>query len=73
MLSHPDRGRFRVTYLTSQEVADLLRVSDKTIQRWRADGSGPPYYRLGGAIRYIRDEVLEWIQTGRVRTTTDNG
>ena len=33
---------------------------------WRAHGGGPPYRKIGGAVRYDPGEVLRWID-GNVR------
>lgn len=32
--------------------------SVRTLQRWRADGYGPPYITLGGTVRYSVCDVL---------------
>lgn len=39
-------------YLTTAEMATHLGVSVRTLERLRADGGGPRFVRLGGAIRY---------------------
>jgi predicted DNA-binding transcriptional regulator AlpA len=49
--------------MRDRETADMLLMSTKTLanKRSRGDG-GPPYVRLsGGAIRYSRRAVQEWI------------
>ncbi len=53
--------------LTEGEVAKLLGVSRRTIQRWRLDGTGPvkPIPGLGKkTIRYSRAAVVEYIDKG---------
>jgi excisionase family DNA binding protein len=48
-------------FLTDEELAYLLNVSTRTILRWRRDGSGPPYCRIGPRyIRYRRRDVEAW-------------
>lgn len=39
-------------YLTSSEVAPILRVSAKTITRWGREGRLPHFVTLGGHRRY---------------------
>jgi predicted DNA-binding transcriptional regulator AlpA len=34
-------------YLDEAALAHRLGVSRRTLQRWRAEGGGPPYVRLG--------------------------
>ena len=34
-------------YLDEAALARRLGVSKRTLQRWRAEGGGPPYVRLG--------------------------
>lgn len=49
--------------LTVAEVADLLRTSDRTLRRWREEGVGPAYLRIGQRyIRYRRSSVMAWIE-----------
>lgn len=43
------------------EVAELLRVSERTVRRWRAEGTGPPAVRVGKAVRYRR-AVDDWLE-----------
>ena len=46
--------------LTLQDVAEMLNVSEPTIQRWIAD-SRIPYYRLKHQYRFSRSEVESWV------------
>jgi|GEM_PF-6517617 len=54
--------------LTEQQVADMLAVSRRTVQSWRATGYGPQPIKLangrGGAVRY-RPEAVEAFLRGR--------
>jgi hypothetical protein len=40
-------------------------ISPRTMQRWREEGKGPPFYKLGQSIRYRLSEVLAWAATQR--------
>nr|WP_269434072.1 helix-turn-helix domain-containing protein [Pelagovum pacificum] len=35
-------------------------MTTRTLQRWRAEGFGPRWLRIGGRILYPRDEVLAY-------------
>jgi excisionase family DNA binding protein len=51
--------------LTEAEAAELLTVSVVTLARWRKEATGPPWFRLGGRVRYRRDELLAWLEEQR--------
>jgi excisionase family DNA binding protein len=53
--------------LTSDEAAELLKVSPRTLQRWRVAGTGPPVVWAGRRPRYLRAEVMEWLRARRER------
>jgi PTS system nitrogen regulatory IIA component len=46
--------------MTAQEVADLLRVSERTVYDWATNGQ-IPCGKLGTAWRFKRSEVERWI------------
>ena len=47
--------------LTLDELATLLRVSTKTLYRWRENDEGPPFVRMGRAIGYPRRDLNAWL------------
>ncbi|WP_458093772.1 helix-turn-helix transcriptional regulator [Roseomonas sp. WA12] len=48
-------------YLTEIEVAELLRVTPRTTQRWRVLGTGPAFIRAGQRrVLYDRTAVEAW-------------
>lgn len=44
--------------MSEQDVADRWQKSVRTLQRWRRDGYGPVYLRIGGTIHYRMRDVL---------------
>jgi excisionase family DNA binding protein len=48
------------TFLTEAELAALLKVSPRTLQRWRVEGNGPKFRRHGRRVRYSRSDVIAW-------------
>ncbi len=46
--------------LSTAEAAALLALSASTLKRYRAEGRGPPFLRLGGRVRYTRADLLNW-------------
>ena len=58
-------------YLTEQEAADVLRISTRSLQRWRHEGAnGPLYRKFGGAVRYSRTELLAWASAQTFTSTS---
>ncbi len=53
-------------FLTSKEVADLLRVSKKTLQRYCAKRA-LNYIRIGGVLRFRRTAIDLFIARNEVR------
>jgi predicted DNA-binding transcriptional regulator AlpA len=48
------------SYWTDREVAMVFQISWATLRRWRTQGKGPRYSRLGRSIRYRVTDVREW-------------
>jgi len=40
------------------DLARRWKISVRTLQRWRADGNGPPFLAIGAAIRYRINDIL---------------
>jgi excisionase family DNA binding protein len=49
-------------FLTTAEVAALLRVNPSTVRRWRLDGVGPRFVMIGTVYRYPASVLDEWIR-----------
>lgn len=50
--------------LTTSETARLCNVGQRTMWRWSRCGISPPPKKIGGAVRYSRSEILDWIAAG---------
>ena len=55
--------------LTDVEVSKLTGLGRTTLQQWRIRKMGPPYIKLGGVVRYRREDIDLWLDRSRV----DNG
>jgi excisionase family DNA binding protein len=59
-------------YLTEVEVAKLLKISQRTLQRWRQEGSqGLPFRRFGGLVRYSRADIEGWSKAQARASTSE--
>jgi hypothetical protein len=59
-------------YLNETEVSALIRVAIMSLRRWRREGKGPPFRKLGSRVVYSRDEVIGWAEA-QARTSTTTG
>jgi len=50
-------------YLTDKEVAEILKVSRRTLQDYRTEGR-IPYCQLGGKILYRESDILKMLEEG---------
>jgi predicted site-specific integrase-resolvase len=50
--------------------AERLGVSVRTLQQWRRTGDGPPYVKMGSAVRYNPEAVDDWIVARTVTSTS---
>lgn len=48
--------------LTKKELAEFLKVSEKTIDNLRKNGL--PFFRVGNNIRFDKEKVLNWLEKG---------
>lgn len=47
--------------MTTEEVADHFRVNPSTVRRWRLDGVGPRFVKIGSVYRYPRALIDSWV------------
>ncbi|NDL58333.1 helix-turn-helix domain-containing protein [Phytoactinopolyspora mesophila] len=53
-------------YMTTAEVAELLRVPAETVRYWRYIGKGPRSFRVGGRrVLYAREDVEAFVAAAR--------
>lgn len=57
--------------LTETEAAELLNVSVRTLQGWRVRGGGPKFCRYSRLVRYVRADLLAFIEARRVSSTSE--
>ena len=56
--------------LTSDEAARELRLAKQTLARWRCEGVGPAFVKMGGRVRYRRLDLETWTAGRRVISTS---
>ena len=63
--------------LFTAEAAAICRLSPRTLERLRVEGSGPRYFKLGpgkrARVMYKASDVLAWIERYRYSSTSEYG
>lgn len=57
--------------LTQAEAADHLRLSERTLERWRVSGGGPVFVKLGRRVLYRQADLDEWIVSRVMHSTSE--
>lgn len=62
-------------YLTSEETAELLKISRRTLERMRLTGDGPPFMKIGSGKRsrvlYKHADIADWLEGRLFRSTSE--
>jgi len=59
--------------LKQSEVAERLGTSERFLEVRRVTGGGPPYVKVGRAVRYRPAAVDAWIEERERTSTSDAG
>ncbi len=52
-------------YMTTSEVAEMLRTSPESVRFWRHVGKGPRSFKIGRRVLYAREDVRAFIAGAR--------
>jgi excisionase family DNA binding protein len=58
------RKRNQITFFTIAEIAECLRVTDRTIRRWIEAGD-LPVHRIGGIVRIAENDLRGFLALHR--------
>ena len=58
-------------YLTTQEAAAYLRLSSRTLERHRVEGTGSRFVKLGRRCLYRRSDLDDWAASQTFRSTSE--
>ncbi len=58
------------TFLIQREAADLLRLSQRTLERLRVGGTGPPFVKAGRRVLYRRADLEDWVNQRIYQSTS---
>lgn len=60
-------GRNGEVFLRERDLAHRWQKSVRSLQRWRLEGAGPAFVRIGGSVRYRMSDVCTYenaVRTG---------
>lgn len=58
-------------YLLQAEAAQVLRLSERTLERMRVDGNGPRFVKAGRRVLYRRTEIEAWAEARTFASTSE--
>jgi len=63
----------RPLLMNEHDAANRCGLSVKTLRNWRLSGKGPPYLKLGGAVRYRESDLDAFLDKALRLSTSDTG
>ncbi len=51
--------------------AELIGMSKRTLEKWRGEGTGPPFLKLGRRVLYSVADLEEWLRSRRRYSTSE--
>jgi predicted DNA-binding transcriptional regulator AlpA len=62
----PDKQCSLNDLLDTPESATVLDSTPRTLIRWRQEGTGPPYCKIGRKVRYRYSSLLRWVEAQEI-------
>lgn len=57
---------------TTEELAEIIRVSTSTLNKWRVAGQrGPRFIKCGASVRYRKSDVEAFLSENARRSTSE--
>ena len=47
--------------VSTKEAAKMLHISMSTLEKWRKDGKGPSYGKIGSKVFYCEETLKRWL------------
>jgi conjugative transfer signal peptidase TraF len=60
----------RSLLFTTREAAERLRLNPRTLENMRGNGTGPPFRKIGGRVFYHLDDLKDWLEKMRRRSSS---
>ncbi len=59
--------------LRTRAAAEKLGLSPRTLEKWRVQGRGPRFYKLGSSVAYGSGDLDAWLARRSRISTSDTG
>lgn len=56
--------------MTTEDVAKLTGFSAGLFNKMRTEGGGPCFLKIGASVRYLEEDVMEWLKSRRRSSTS---
>ena len=56
--------------LDTRDAARFVGLSRSTLEKLRVSGSGPTYLKLGHIVRYLPEDLVQWLAARRTTSTS---
>ena len=70
-MSNPTSPGRSAEYSDSRQTAERIGLSESFLNKARVTGGGPPYLKVGKAVRYRWSDVEAWLQARTRRSTSE--
>lgn len=66
------QDRYETKLLSRAEVEAEFGLTRRFLEISAVRGDGPPFIKVGRLARYMRRDVMAWLEARRVRSTSDD-
>jgi hypothetical protein len=63
--------RLSSPFYSNEEAARFLRLSPRTLEKYRVIGGGPPFRKFGRRVLYALDDLEKWAERRVCDSTSD--
>lgn len=62
-----------IELITPIQAAEMLCLSELTLRKWRWEGKGPRFIKIGRKVAYKKEDLYAWIDGQSRISTSDRG
>ena len=59
--------------LDTRSTSAYTGLAERTLERWRLEGKGPRFLKLGGKVLYLKSELDRFLAASERHSTADRG
>jgi predicted DNA-binding transcriptional regulator AlpA len=54
-------------WIREKEASQIIGIALQTLRNWRHQRVGPPYSKVGRAVRYRLDELIDFMESKKIK------